>query len=135
MTRGKMQVEFKTENIKGKQEVPVLDVIIQETGIGVLPYACKSGGERVKVSLATALALAEIKSSKSGMQFGFLFLDEPPFLDEAGTETYCDSLDTIRMRYQNMKIIAITHDENMKSRFTQSMVVRKDDVERLSYIA
>ena len=54
-----------------------------------------------------------------------LFIDEPPFLDEDGTQAYVDALEAIRKRYPDVKIMAITHDEAMKARFTQSVTVVK----------
>lgn len=130
MTNGQMQVSFDTEKLVKNgtvKEIPVLDVTIHENGMGVLPYSSKSGGERVKVSLATALALAEVKASKSGLQLGFLFVDEPPFLDESGTEAYCDALETIRHRYAGLKVIAITHDQSMQTRFVQTINILKTE--------
>ena len=102
-----------------------LDIIINDSNTGRLPYMSRSGGERVKAALAVILALAEIKSTKAGVQTGFLFIDEPPFLDAAGVSAYCDALEAIQARYTNLKVMAITHDPEMKSRFPQSVDVVK----------
>ena len=51
----------------------------------------RSGGERVKAALSVILALAELKCSTAGVQLGFLFIDEPPFLDDKGVQAYCDA--------------------------------------------
>ena len=56
----------------------------------------RSGGERVKAALSVILALAELKSSTAGVQLGFLFIDEPPFLDDKGVQAYCDALEASR---------------------------------------
>ena len=92
MTGGTMGVEFVMERtVKGKDgDKATLDVLINEYGKTTLPYASKSGGEKVKTSLAVILALAEIKTSAAGIQLGMLFIDEPPFLDEDGTQAYSD---------------------------------------------
>jgi len=130
MSKGTMSVKFETEKItksNGGKEVPVLDVFINEQGTGTLSYLSRSGGERVKVSLASALALAELKATKTGIQLGFMFLDEPPFLDDSGMEAYCDALQTINQRYAGMKVIAITHDVSMQSRFMQSIEIVKTE--------
>jgi len=129
MTGGTMGVEFVMERtVKGKDgDKATLDVLINEYGKTTLPYASKSGGEKVKTSLAVILALAEIKTSAAGIQLGMLFIDEPPFLDEDGTQAYVDSLETIRKRYPDVKIMAITHDEAMKARFSQSVTVIKTE--------
>lgn len=128
MTGGKMGVEFRLERLQknGKEKVS-LDIFIEEYGSAPLPYLSKSGGEKVKSSLSVILALAEIKSSSAGIQLGMLFIDEPPFLDDDGTQAYCDALETIRSRYQNIKIMAITHDPTMKARFPQNLDVVKTE--------
>ncbi|MDU5080272.1 exonuclease subunit SbcD [uncultured Tissierella sp.] len=130
MSGGKMSMEFVTEKVlksNNKKEVVTLDIIINETGIGKLPYLSKSGGERVKSALSAILALAEIKSSRAGIQLGMLFIDEPPFLDGAGIQAYCDALETIQSRYKDLKIMAITHDPTMKARFPQSIDIIKTE--------
>lgn len=129
MTGGTMGVEFVMERtVKGKDgDKATLDVLIDEYGKTTLPYASKSGGEKVKASLAVILALSEIKATAAGIQLGMLFIDEPPFLDDEGAQAYVDSLETIRRRYPDVKIMAITHDEAMKARFSQSVTVVKTD--------
>lgn len=126
MSNNRMSIELRTERtLTTKKEVATLDVIVNDTVTGNLPYLSRSGGERVKAALSVILALAEIKSSQNGMQLGFLFIDEPPFLDAQGVEAYCDALMTIQQRYSNLKIMAITHDPAMKSRFNQSIDIIK----------
>ncbi len=136
MTGGKMGVDFQTEKINTqKKEKVALDVLINEYGKGTLPYLSKSGGEKVKASLAVILALAEIKSSTAGMQLGMLFIDEPPFLDADGIQAYCDALVTIQRRYPDLKVMAITHDPTMKARFPQSLdVIKTAEGSKIHYI-
>jgi exonuclease SbcC len=128
MSGGKMSVEFVTEKMlksNNKKEVVTLDIFINDNGR--LPYLSKSGGERVKSSLAVILALAEIKSSRAGIQLGMLFIDEPPFLDSEGIQAYCDALETIQNRYRGLKVMAITHDPTMKARFPQAIEIEKTE--------
>lgn len=129
MTGGTMGVEFVMERtVKGRDgDKATLDVLIEEYGKTTLPYASKSGGEKVKASLAVNLALSEIKATAAGIQLGMLFIDEPPFLDEDGTQAYVDALEAIRHRYSDVKIMAITHDDEFKSRFPQAVTVMKTD--------
>lgn len=130
MTGGQLGVEFRTEKVlksNSKKEVVTLDIFIEENGKSSLPYLSKSGGEKVKSSLSVILALAEIKSSSAGIQFGMLFIDEPPFLDGDGIQAYCDALETIQVRYPNIKIMAITHDPTMKARFPQNLDIVKTE--------
>ena len=128
MSQGRMSVEFVTEKAlksNSKKEVTTLDIIINDSDTGRLPYMSRSGGERVKAALSVILALSEIKSSKAGVQLGFLFIDEPPFLDAPGVQADCDALEAIQQRYGDLKVMAITHDPAMKSRFPQSVDVVK----------
>ena len=128
MSKGHMSVELVTEKVlksNAKKEVTTLDIIINDEATGRLPYLSRSGGEKVKAALSVILALSEIKSSKADVQIGFLFIDEPPFLDAHGAQAYCDALEAIQKRYHNMKIMAITHDPSMKARFPQSVEVVK----------
>lgn len=129
MTGGKMGIEFRLERMqKNGKEKETLDIFIGESGAPPLPYLSKSGGEKVKASLSVALALAEAKSSAAGVQLGMLFIDEPPFLDSDGMQAYCDALEAIQGRYRGIKIMAITHDPAMKSRFPQSVdIIRTGD--------
>ena len=63
-----------------------------------------------------------------------LFIDEPPFLDADGTDAYVDALETIRQRYPAVKIMAITHDEAMKARFSQSVeIIKTEDGSKVIY--
>ena len=136
MTGGTMGVEFVMERtVKGKDgDRATLDVLINEYGKTTLPYASKSGGEKVKASLAIILALSEIKATSAGIQLGMLFIDEPPFLDDDGTQAYVDALETIRQRYPDVKIMAITHDDAMKARFNQSVtVIKAEDGSKVIY--
>lgn len=136
MTGGTMGVEFVMERtVKGKDgDKATLDVLINEYGKTTLPYASKSGGEKVKASLAVILALSEIKATAAGIQFGMLFIDEPPFLDDEGAQAYVDALETIRDRYSDVKIMAITHDDAMKARFGQAVtVIKTDDGSKVIY--
>lgn len=137
MTGGKMSLEFVTERTlrsNAKKEVTTLDIFIQEAGSTRLPYLSKSGGEKVKVSLSVVLALSEIMSRRAGIQLGFLFIDEPPFLDDLGTQAYCDALEAIRTRYPGHIIMAITHDQAMKARFPQSIdIVKTDEGSKVVY--
>ncbi len=130
MSQGAMSVGFVTSRTlksNKKKEVTTLDVIINDIVTGALPYASRSGGEKVKAALAVILAISEIKSRFSGLQLGMLFIDEPPFLDGPGISAYADALDTIRKRYPDIKVMAITHDESLKTRFAQNITITKDN--------
>ena len=123
MTGGKMALEMRTERIqRNKKEVNALEVWITDWR-GNIPYKDRSGGQKVKAALANAFALADLKARRVGIQLGMMFVDEPSFLDAEGAEAYCDALEMLSVKYPNMKVIAISHDPMMKSRFPQIIEV------------
>lgn len=125
MTGGQMTLEMRTERIQksNKKEVNALEIWITDYIRGSLPYRSRSGGQKVKAALSVAFALADLKARRAGIQLGMMFVDEPPFLDADGTEAYCDALELLGQRYQNMMVIAISHDPAMKARFPQEIQV------------
>lgn len=126
MTGGRMRLEFRTERqLKSNKakEIATLDIIIVDVDNGELPYLARSGGQKVRAALAVSFALAMVKASRVGLQLGMMFVDEPPFLDEEGTEAYCMALGAIHDKYPDMRIVAISHDRDMKARFPQQITI------------
>lgn len=125
MTGGRMAVDFRTEKEqKNKKVVNTLDVWINSLSGGSRPYASHSGGEKVKIALAVTLGLADVKAHRAGVQLGMLWIDEPPFLDGDGTEAYANALVSMANRNPNMRILAISHDPQLKARFAQNITVK-----------
>lgn len=129
MTGGKMAVDIRTEKEQKstKQIVNALEVWISNISGMVRPYLSHSGGEKVKIALAVTLGLADVKARRAGVQLGMLFIDEPPFLDQDGTEAYADALTNMSARNPSMRILAISHDPTMKARFSQNIIVTGGD--------
>lgn len=125
MTGGRMAVDIRTEREQKstKQIVNSLEVWINTINGGTRPYLSHSGGEKVRISLAVTLGLADVKAHRTGVQLGMLWIDEPPFLDAEGTEAYADALCSMAQRNPNMRILAISHDPAMKGRFAQNIIV------------
>lgn len=125
MTGGRMAVDIRTEKEQKstKQIVNALEVWISNISGMVRPYLSHSGGEKVKIALAVTLGLADVKARRAGVQLGMLFIDEPPFLDQDGTEAYADALTNMSARNPSMRILAISHDPTMKARFSQNIIV------------
>jgi len=130
MTRGRMRLEFRTERTlksNKSKEIATLDIVLIDIDNGELPYLSRSGGQKVRAALAVSFALAMVKASRVGLQLGMMFVDEPPFLDAEGVEAYCTALESIHEKYPEMRIVAISHDENMKARFPQQITVVTGD--------
>ena len=120
-----MAVDFKTEREqKNKKIVNSLDVWINSLSGGSRPYSSHSGGEKVKIALAVTLGLADVKAHRAGVQLGMLWIDEPPFLDGDGTDAYADALVSMANRNPEMRILAISHDPQLKARFAQNITVK-----------
>lgn len=129
MTGGRMAVDIRTEREKKstKQITNSLEVWVNTASGGTRPYLSHSGGEKVRISLAVTLGLADVKARRTGVQLGMLWIDEPPFLDAEGTEAYADALCSMAQRNPEMRILAISHDPAMKGRFAQNIIVSAGD--------
>jgi exonuclease SbcC len=126
MTGGWMRVDFKTERTlksNKNKEVATLDIMTADAYFGEMPYLSRSGGQRTRINLAVGFALAMIKASRVGLQLGMMFVDEPSWLDNKGTEEYCTALQAIHNKYSEMRIVAISHDASMKMNFPQQIWV------------
>lgn len=129
MTGGRMAIDIRTEKEQKSTQkiVNSLDVWINNLSGLSRPYSSHSGGEKVKIALATTLALADVKARRAGVQLGMLFIDEPPFLDADGTEAYSGALTNMSHRNPDMRILAISHDQAMKARFEQNIIVTETE--------
>lgn len=129
MTGGRMRIEIRTERVvkSTKAAVNSLEIWIRGIDGPARPYNSHSGGEKVKIALAVALALAGTKARRAGVQLGMLFIDEPPFLDAEGTDAYADALTAMSACNPDMRVLAISHDIGMKARFAQNIEVWSDE--------
>ena len=99
------------------------------TDTGEMEYQELSGGEKVRIDLASMLALNLIASRHFGIEdglFGILVLDEIfSSLDEAGVEIVYQIINgfTARSTY------VISHDPSMKSMFDKVLTVVRDGTE------
>ncbi|HWQ30069.1 MAG TPA: metallophosphoesterase [Negativicutes bacterium] len=126
MTGGWMRVDFKTERTlksNKNKEVATLDIMTSDAYFGEMPYLSRSGGQKTRINLAVGFALAMVKASRVGLQLGMMFVDEPSWLDDKGTEEYCTALQAIHNKYPEMRIVAISHDASMKMQFPQQLWV------------
>lgn len=82
-----------------------------------------SGGEQFRISLALRLALSKILSKRMGGVVKFLLLDEvSSSLDAKGLNMFAD---IVRQLSHEMKILIITHDDRLKDKFDDIIVVEK----------
>jgi len=82
-----------------------------------------SGGGQFRVSLALRLALSSILSKRCGGVVKMLLLDEvATSLDKKGMELF---MAVIKKLSESIKILVITHDERLKEKFNEIIVVNK----------
>jgi len=82
-----------------------------------------SGGEKFRISLALRLALSKILSERMGGVVRFLLLDEvSSSLDAKGLSMFAD---IVKYLGNEMKILIITHDDKLKDKFDDVIVVEK----------
>ena len=82
-----------------------------------------SGGQNFRISLALRLALSKILSKRMGGVINFLLLDEiSSSLDTKGLNMFADIIKQLSL---DMKILIITHDDRLKDKFDNVMIVEK----------
>lgn len=123
MTSGRYELKYSDELVKGGGQsglaIDVIDAYNQETRS---PHSL-SGGEKFQASLALALGLAEVVTTRNGgVRLDTLFIDEGfGALDQ---DTLSDVLDTIdALREGGRTVGLISHVEKVKERFTQHLEV------------
>lgn len=99
------------------------------TDTGEMEYQELSGGEKVRIDLASMLALNLIASRHFNIEdglFGILVLDEIfSSLDEAGVEVVYQIING----FTAQSIYVISHDPSMKSMFDKVLTVMRDGTE------
>lgn len=104
------------------------------TATGEMAYQELSGGEKVRIDLASMLALNLIASRHFGIEdglFGILVLDEIfSSLDEAGVEVVYQIINGFTAR----SIYVISHDPSMKSMFDRVLTVLRDGTDSVLVI-
>jgi DNA repair exonuclease SbcCD ATPase subunit len=123
--RPEMEAVFSIVKTKddGKQE-DTLDISYRVHGE---PHEYKqlSGGQKVMVSFCLRLALSLVIQHRIGVDIKFLELDEVdmPFDDE-GLEAF---VEIIKKWQKKLKIMLISHNKYVQSKFTQAIVVESED--------
>jgi DNA repair exonuclease SbcCD ATPase subunit len=118
-----MSVSIKTQkqNDNGSW-VETFDIEIT-SGSRTDDFETYSGGEGFRVSLALRLALSNILATRMGGELKFLLLDEVgSSLDTKGLDMF---IDIIKKLSTDMKILIITHDDKLKDKFDNVIMVNK----------
>jgi exonuclease SbcC len=87
-------------------------------------FEALSGGEKFRISLALRLAFSKILSKRMGGVVKFLLLDEvSSSLDPKGLNMFAE---IVKKLSSEMKILVITHDDRLKDKFEDVIIVEKD---------
>lgn len=119
-----MNVSFVTQkkNTQGDWK-ETMDIKIH-TRHGECKFSDLSGGEKFRVTFAIRLAISSILMRKTGSDNNLLLLDEvSSSLDPYGLEVF---VSIIRKLEDNLKIMVITHDDNLKNEFDNIILVKHD---------
>ena len=105
------RVELRTERATSTGDVvDALDVIVT-TEDGERPYETFSGGERTRINLALRIALARLLANRRRGESRLLVIDEPEFLDGAGTDAL---IQVLRGLVDFSRIWLISHVPNLR---------------------
>jgi exonuclease SbcC len=87
-------------------------------------FEALSGGEKFRISLALRLAFSKILSKRMGGVVKFLLLDEvSSSLDPKGLNMFAE---IVKQLSNEMKILVITHDDRLKDKFEDIIIVERD---------
>lgn len=108
----------------GQQE-DTLDIVYRVDGIEH-EYDQISGGQKVIVALCFKLALSLIIQHRIGVDIKFLMLDEVDSqFDENTLEAF---VDVIKKWQSKFTIFVITHNKDLKDKFTHAILVEGDEI-------
>lgn len=125
LSGGKMHVHFTTQKVNSDGGVrETLDIIVSDPE-GERPYEDYSGGEKVRVDLAVRFALGSVLAQRTGSRVKTMILDEvcAP-LDLGGKEALMECIEVFASVFDT--ILLITHDERLKDRLREQIVVTKN---------
>lgn len=126
LTNGTLEVRFNTVKQLRTGEYRDKFNVEVDNSFGSKEYLGDSGGERRKVDLTIMFALHSLARIRSGSQMDVLFLDE--ILDSLDSEGCSRVMDLLKdMTTEINKIFVITHNENLKTRFCQRLIVNKSN--------
>jgi DNA repair protein SbcC/Rad50 len=118
------RVELRTEKaLASGATADALDVVIV-TETGERPYETFSGGERTRLNLALRIGLARLLAARRGAESRLLAIDEPEYLDQAGTAALVSVLRGLTGDFD--KVYLISHVPDLRDAFDATLEVSKN---------
>jgi DNA repair exonuclease SbcCD ATPase subunit len=96
----------------GKGLVEALDLVVRDPA-GERPLAMFSGGERMSVSLAIAVALSRLVARRAGAAIRTLVVDEPDGLDADARRAFGQALRVLAHRGELERVVLVSHHEDL----------------------
>lgn len=124
LTGGNIQISFDTQSqLKSGAASDRFSVNVKNA-FGGDAYEELSGGEKVKVDVATALALQKLVASRSSASINIAVFDEAfIYLDDSASEAVMNLL--AEEAKQKSSVFVVTHDAGLKGYFPSSILIRK----------
>lgn len=126
LTSGHIEVKFNTQTTLKSGETRErfsIDIINHDGG---QEYSANSGGERKRIDLAINLAMQDLVASRSNKKINVAIFDEAfDTLDEVGVEKVIELLQ--ELSEEKSSIFVISHNEHLKSYFTNVISVVKEN--------
>jgi DNA repair exonuclease SbcCD ATPase subunit len=120
-----LRLQFLTENERSDGEMADTLEITYFLNNTELEFSQLSGAQKLLVSLALRLGLAAVISKRLGIDLKMILIDEADqSLDEAALETFEQAIKELQKDY---KILIITHNNELKMKFSHAIVVEQDN--------
>lgn len=118
-----LQLQFIIDN-DDKERTDALDILYFIDG-SEREYRQLSGAQKIIISLAIKLGLIFIMNKRLGVEIKLMLLDEvDQALDDGGTEVFAE---IIKILQKELKILVITHNNNLKHKFSHTILVEQDE--------
>lgn len=125
LSGGDLQCEFTTVSPLKSGKIVEKFSLIAYSLTGSLSYAGLSGGERKRVDISTALALADVKRSFSPKVLDILVLDE--VFTGLDAEGITQTIDLLKNEFTGLPVYLITHQDVDRTQFERLWEVYKKD--------
>lgn len=124
LSDGRIRLQFHLQRVlKGGGMAESFQIYVTDEN-GTRSIQMFSGGEKYRVIFAIHSAFSKYLAYRSGAPIGFLAIDEPAGLDEAGIQRLVETLSVLKEHYS--QIFVITHLRELMEYFPQTIVVEKD---------
>ncbi len=122
-----MSLSVRSQRAKkdGKGVIEALDLVVRDD-VGERPLGLFSGGERMSVSLAIAVALSRLVARRAGASIETLVVDEPDGLDSDARKAFGQALRILAHEGTLSRIVLVSHHEDLAEAADEVYRVRKD---------